>query len=79
MPMQLQIGVSCCYVRSPVNHIYLLLGELDTVAELSIVTNAPENMQRRGTMYLQREVKDKVAMMNRLQQAMEQNHFFLMA
>ncbi len=34
MPMQPQIGVSCCYVRSPVNHIYLLLGELNTVAKL---------------------------------------------
>ena len=77
--MQPQIGVSYCYVRSPVNHIYLLLGELNTVAELSIVTNAPENMQRRGAMYLQRELKDKVAMMNRLQQALEHNHFFLMA
>lgn len=31
--MQPQIGVSYCYVRSPVNHIYLLLGELNTVAE----------------------------------------------
>lgn len=61
------------------NHIYLLLGELNTVAELSIVTNATENMQRRGAMYLQRELKDKVAMMNRLQQALEHNHFFLMA
>ena len=79
MPMQPQIGVSYCYVRSPVNHIYLLLGELNTVAELSIVTNTPENMQRRGAMYLQRELKDKVVMMNRLQQALEHNHFFLMA
>lgn len=79
MPMQPQIGVSYCYVRSPVNHIYLLLGELNTVVELSIVTNAPENMQRRGAMYLQRELKDKVAMMNRLQRALEHNHFFLMA
>ncbi len=77
--MQPQIGVSYCYVRSPVNHIYLLLGELNTVAELSIVTNAPENMQRRGAMYLQRELKDKVAMMNRLQRALEHNHFSLMA
>ncbi|MEN1529790.1 hypothetical protein AAIH31_34770, partial [Pseudomonas aeruginosa] len=79
MPLKPQIGVSYCYVRSPVNHIYLLLGELNTVAELSIVTNVPENMQRRGAMYLQRELKDKVAMMNRLQQALEHNHFFLMA
>ncbi|STH54960.1 putative signal transduction protein [Escherichia coli] len=36
-------------------------------------------MQRRGAMYLQRELKDKVAMMNRLQRALEHNHFFLMA
>lgn len=79
MPLQPQIGVSYCYVRSPVNHIYLLLGELNTVAELSIVTNTPENMQRRGAMYLQRELKDKVAMMNRLQQALEHNDFCLMA
>lgn len=79
MPLQPQIGVSYCYVRSPVNHIYLLLGELSMVAELSIVTNAPENMQRRGAMYLQRELKDKVAMMNRLQQALEHDHFCLMA
>ncbi len=28
---------------------------------------------------MQRELKDKVAMMNRLQQALEHNHFFLMA
>ncbi|MGS3011933.1 sensor domain-containing phosphodiesterase, partial [Escherichia coli] len=70
MPMQPQIGVSYCYVRSPVKHIYLLLGELNTVAELAIVTNAPENMQRRGARYLQRELKDKVAMMNRLQRAL---------
>ncbi|MFP1462557.1 hypothetical protein ACLB1E_15265 [Escherichia coli] len=73
--MQPQIGVSYCYVRSPVNHIYLLLGELNTVAELSIVTNAPENMQRRGAMYLQRELKDKVAMMNRLRHAGTQPFF----
>ncbi len=46
-PMHLQIGGSSCYVRSPVNHIYLLLGELNTVAELPIMTNA-RNMQRRG-------------------------------
>lgn len=79
MPLQPQIGVSYCYVRSPVNHIYLLLGELSTVAELSIATNAPENMQRRGAINLQRELKEKVAMMNRLQQALEHDHFYLMA
>jgi hypothetical protein len=28
MPLQPQVGVSYCYVRSPVNHLYLVLGEL---------------------------------------------------
>lgn len=79
MPLQPQVGISFCYVRSPVNHIYLLLGELSTIAELSLATNAPENLQRRGVMHLQRDLKDKVAMMNRLQLALENNRFFLMA
>lgn len=26
MPVQPQVGVSYCYVRSPVNHLYLVLG-----------------------------------------------------
>ncbi len=79
MPLQPQVGISFCYVRSPVNHIYLLLGELSTIAELSLATNMPENLQRRGVMHLQRDLKDKVAMMNRLQQALEHDRFFLMA
>lgn len=79
MPLQPQVGISFCYVRSPVNHIYLLLGELSTIAELSLATNSPENLQRRGVMHLQRDLKDKVAMMNRLQLALEHNRFFLMA
>ena len=79
MPLQPQVGISFCYVRSPVNHIYLLLGELSTIAELSLATNMPESLQRRGVMHLQRDLKDKVAMMNRLQQALEHDRFFLMA
>lgn len=79
MPLQPQVGVSYCYVRSPVNHIYMLLGELSTIADLSLMTNKPENMQRRGAMHLQRDLKEKVAMMNRLQYALEHDHFCLMA
>ena len=44
-----------------------------------MATNAPENLQRRGVMHLQRDLKDKVAMMNRLQLALEHHRFFLMA
>lgn len=78
MPLQPQVGVSYCYVRSPVNHLYLVLGELGVIADLSLSTNHPENLQQRGAVHLQRSLKDKVAMMNRLQTALEQNAFTLM-
>ncbi len=42
------------------------------------MTNAPENISV-AVPYLQRELKDKVAMMHPSQQALEHNHFFLMA
>ncbi|WP_318362741.1 EAL domain-containing protein [Enterobacter sp.] len=79
MPLQPQVGISYCYVRSPVVHLYLLLGELSTVADLSLATNHPESLQRRGAASLQRGLKDKVEMMNRLQQALEADRFVLLA
>jgi FOG: EAL domain len=78
MPLQPQVGVSYCFVRSPVNHLYLVLGELGVIADLSLSTNHPENLQQRGALHLQRNLKDKVAMMNRLQRALEQDAFTLM-
>lgn len=78
MPLQPQVGVGYCYVRSPVNHLYLVLGELGVIADLSISTNHPENLQRRGAVHLQRSLKDKVAMMSRLQRALDQSEFTLM-
>ncbi|MDY1035950.1 bifunctional diguanylate cyclase/phosphodiesterase [Lelliottia sp. CFBP8978] len=79
MPLQPLVGISYCCVRSPVNHLYLLLGELSIIADLSLLTNHPENLQQRGAVNLQRKLKDKVAMMNCLQSALDQNEFTLMA
>jgi EAL domain-containing protein (putative c-di-GMP-specific phosphodiesterase class I) len=56
----------------------LLLGELSIIADLSLSTNHPESLQQRGAAHLQRSLKDKVAMMNRLQAALEHNEFVLM-
>ena len=78
MPLQPQVGVSYCYVRSPVNRLYVVLGELGIVADLSLSTNHPENLQQRGAVHLQRSLKDKVAMMSRLQSALDKNAFTLM-
>jgi EAL domain-containing protein (putative c-di-GMP-specific phosphodiesterase class I) len=79
MPLQPQVGISYCYVRSPVAHLYLLLGELGTIADLSLATNHPENLEQRGAINLQRGLKDKVAMMSRLQRALEKDQFTLLA
>jgi hypothetical protein len=78
MPLQPQVGVSYCYVRSPVNHLYLVLGELAVVADLSLSSNHPENLQQRGAVHLQRSLKDKVAMMSRLQKALDNDEFTLL-
>ena len=79
MPLQPQVGMSYCYIHSPVSHLSLLLGELSTIADLSLISHQPENLQRRGALHLQQELKDKVAMMLRVQQALENDRFCLMA
>ncbi|XTZ39455.1 EAL domain-containing protein [Salmonella enterica] len=79
MPFQPQVGLSYCYVRAPVKHLYLLLGEMSTIAELSLATNQPENVQNRGAANLQRSLKNKINMMNHLQLALDQDGFVLMA
>lgn len=73
MPLQPPVGFSYCNVRSPVVHLHLLLGELNSVADLSLATGSPENLQRRGAINLQQELKDKVTIMNQLVKALEQD------
>ncbi|MBS0849006.1 EAL domain-containing protein [Citrobacter sp. JGM124] len=79
LPLQPQVGMSYCYVRHPVSHLYLLLGELSTMAERSLTTFHPENLQMQGSNPVQNEVKHKVEMMNRLQHALDNGRFVLMA
>jgi len=79
MPLQPQVGMSYCYVRTPVTHLPLLLGEMSTMADLSLATHHPESLQRTGANHVQRAVKIKVEMMNRLQQALDNDEFRLVA
>lgn len=78
VPFQPPAGIGYCYVRSPVSHLYLLIGELSTIADLSLVTSHPESLQRRGAAHLQQALKDKICLMNRLQQALDNNRFRLL-
>ncbi|MCS2157021.1 EAL domain-containing protein [Scandinavium sp. H11S7] len=79
MPLQPNVGVSYCHVRSPVMQLPMLLGELSTIANSSLVTGSPENLQHRNASHLQEGLKDKITMMNRLQLALEHGNFSLMA
>lgn len=78
MSLQPQVGISYCYIRQPVTHIYFLLGELSTMADLSLTTSKPESLQQQGTNHVQNAVKKKVAMMNRVQLAIDSGNFVLM-
>ncbi|MEW5560589.1 EAL domain-containing protein [Enterobacter asburiae] len=78
MPLQPNVGVSYCHVRSPVLQLSMLLGELSSIANVSLITGSPENLQHRNTVYLQQRLKEKVTVMNRLQLALEHDGFSLM-
>jgi len=79
IPLQPPVGISYCNVRSPVKHLYLLLGELNNIADMSLTSGHPENMQRRGAVHVQQGLKERVSMMNQILQALDQNRFRLMA
>ncbi|WP_233149004.1 EAL domain-containing protein [Shimwellia pseudoproteus] len=79
MPLQPQVGLSYCYVRYPVDHLPLLLGELSSMADHSLMTNRPESVQLRGARHVQNSVKRKVDMLNQLQHALDNNAFLVQA
>ena len=79
MPLQPLVGLSYCYVRYPVDYLPLLLGELSTMADHSLMTNRPESVHLRGARHVQNSVKRKVDMLNQLQHALDNNEFILQA
>ncbi|TNV20877.1 sensor domain-containing phosphodiesterase [Buttiauxella sp. B2] len=74
-----QIGFSYCTINYPVNHLYLLIGELRALAEISLATNLPVDLRKQSSRQVQNQVKTKVDMMNLLQRALELDRFVLMA
>lgn len=66
--------MSYCSVRSPVKHLYLLLGELNTIADMSLASGHPEKFTAPRLGHVQQDLKDKVVMMNRILKALEHDH-----
>ncbi|WP_235234589.1 EAL domain-containing protein [Mangrovibacter sp. MFB070] len=79
MVFQPQTGISYCVALPPVNHLPLLLGELSTMAEFSLTTRRVEGLLDSQLHPLQEDMRKKVAMMNMLQEALEHDHFRLLA
>jgi EAL domain-containing protein (putative c-di-GMP-specific phosphodiesterase class I) len=74
-----QVGCSYCIINYPVGHLYLLIGELRALAEISLTTRRPVDLRNRNSRQVQNQVKTKVDMMNQLQRALELDRFVLMA
>lgn len=72
------LGMSYCTVYSEVEHLHVLLGEMSSLAELSLTTGQPENMQ--GTQHIvQNEIKRKVSLLHSVQGSLDNDSFILMA
>lgn len=78
LPLQPSVGLSFCTVRPPVSHLHELLGELSAMAEVSLNSGLPENLQQ-GGVPVQRKVKDKLSMLHEVQHALDDNKFVLLA
>lgn len=79
LPIHPAVGISYCSVRPPFNHLHELLGELGTLAENALRSGQVEYLQRNNPRLVQRQVNDKIALLNEIQCALRHDGFHLMA
>ncbi|KFK96824.1 MULTISPECIES: EAL domain-containing protein [unclassified Serratia (in: enterobacteria)] len=78
LPIHPPLGISYCGVYSEVAHLHLLLGELSSLAEMSLTSGRPENIQNDHHV-AQDEIKRKVALLHWVQRSLDNDSFVLMA
>jgi EAL domain-containing protein (putative c-di-GMP-specific phosphodiesterase class I)/GGDEF domain-containing protein len=78
LPLHPNIGLSYCTVYSPVEHLPILLGELSGIAEVSLTTGQPES-NKNDHSQVQLEIREKVDMLHKIQRALDDDRFVLMA
>lgn len=78
LPIHPPLGISFCGVYSEVEHLHLLLGELSSLAEISLTSRRPENMQNDHHV-AQDDVKRKVSLLHWVQRSLDNDSFVLMA
>ena len=78
LPLQPDIGISYCHLVPPVTHLPRLLGQLSEMAEISLHSRRPENLQQ-DNINAQRQAKEKLAQLDEVQQALDNERFVMMA
>ncbi|MGE9552345.1 EAL domain-containing protein [Erwinia amylovora] len=79
LPIHPQVGLSYCYVRPPILHLYELLGEMSGMAEVSLTSGVVESLHQNSTTPVQSLVTQKISLLNDIQQALKTDGFQLMA
>ncbi|WON75815.1 sensor domain-containing phosphodiesterase [Serratia sp. UGAL515B_01] len=78
LPIHPPLGISYCGIYSEVEHLHLLLGELSSLAEMSLTSGRPENMLNDHHV-AQGEIKRKVSLLHWVQRSLDNDSFVLMA
>ncbi|MGO4744742.1 EAL domain-containing protein [Serratia quinivorans] len=78
LPLHPPLGLGYCSVVPDFEHLYLLLGELSSLAEVSLTSGKPESVQNGGH-GVQDEIKRKVALLHGVQNSLDNDGFILMA
>lgn len=78
LPIHPPLGISYCSVYSIVEHLNLLLGELSSLAEMSLSSGRPESVQNNHHAVYD-EIKRKISLLHWVQHSLDNNGFILMA
>ncbi|MBK0001593.1 EAL domain-containing protein [Erwinia sp. S38] len=78
LPIHPDVGISYCSVMPPVNYLYELLGEMSAMAEIALHSGHAENLQQKDKVPVQRQLTEKLAMLQDIQLAMQNGGFYLM-
>jgi len=78
LPIHPPLGLGYCSVIADFEHLYLLLGELSSLAEVSLTSGKPESAHNGGHL-IQDEIKRKVALLHGVQSSLDSDGFILMA
>ncbi|WP_346082228.1 EAL domain-containing protein [Gibbsiella dentisursi] len=78
LPIHPPIGISYCGICADVAHLHVLLGELSSLAEISLTSGRPE-CSHRAQRQVQDTLKRKVALLHWIQDALDNDRFVLMA